>query len=155
MQFFSRLPLFGKFSEMIIICAIIWIMKDPFPKGKCFPPFLQSSLFVPTHSLRDRESILLPSSISILFSTGDGAEVNDTLIGIFFKARKTLNRGCQQEISHYHVIVVFNLKAPYIQAVMLVYCVLTDEMRVLMAIASFHQPAWMGRLCGLWLKSIS
>lgn len=110
-------------------------------KRKMFPTF-PAVISLCSHPLPERQrGHTSPQFHQYSFPTGDGAEVNDTLIGIFLKPHKTLNRGWQQEMSHYHVIVVFNLKALYTQAVMSVYCDLIDEMRVLMAIASFHQPA--------------
>lgn len=56
----------------------------------------------------------IPVSPSVCSPGGYGTEVNETLIGIFFKAHKTVNWGVAEEMSHYHVVQAFSLKAlPY------------------------------------------
>lgn len=61
-------------------------------KRKMFPTF-PAVISLCSHPLPERQrGHTSPLFHQYSFPTGDGAEVNDTLIGIFLKAHKTLNR---------------------------------------------------------------
>lgn len=82
-------------------------MEGSCPKGKYFPPCTSGYLCFLPPTCEEAERLFFQR---FSFPAGSGAEVNGTLMGIFVKARQTLNRGASsKKMSHYHVVQLFNL----------------------------------------------